>query len=111
MARLHDVATVEKELERVLHDRLLRTVFQPVVSVETRAVVGYEGLVRGPAGSILESASVLVKEAYRENWFVYFDWISRASAVRASRQHRFRSDARLGLIIAPRSLSCTFPHR
>src|SRR5882757_8071692 len=46
IARLHDVATVEKEFERLLHDRLLRTVFQPIVSVETRAVVGYEGLVR-----------------------------------------------------------------
>src|SRR5258708_32427816 len=88
MARLHDVATVEKELERVLHDRLLRTVFQPIVSVETRAVVGYEGLVRGPAGSILESPSDLVKEAYRENRFVEFDWIARASASRARSEER-----------------------
>jgi EAL domain-containing protein (putative c-di-GMP-specific phosphodiesterase class I) len=38
----------------VLHDRLLRSVFQPITNVETRRVVGYEALVRGTAGSILD---------------------------------------------------------
>ena len=47
--------TVENEFERVLRDRLLRTVFQPIVRVQSGAVVGYEALIRGPAGSILES--------------------------------------------------------
>ena len=77
MARSNHVATVENEFERVLHDRLLRAVFQPIVSVESGLVVGYEGLIRGPAGSILESPDALIKEAYRQNRVVEFDW-SRA---------------------------------
>jgi EAL domain-containing protein (putative c-di-GMP-specific phosphodiesterase class I) len=109
MARLHDVATVEKEFERVLHDRLLRAVFQPIVSVETRAVVGYEGLVRGPAGSILESPSDLVKEAYRENRVVEFDWIARASASRAALQASLSPDDLLLLNIEPLAMASTGP--
>jgi hypothetical protein len=67
MARSNHGTTVEAEFERVLRDRLLRTVFQPIVRVESGAVVGYEALIRGPAGSILESPDALIKEAYRQN--------------------------------------------
>ena len=82
MARSNRVAMVETEFERVLHGRLLRTVFQPIVNVESGAMAGYEGLIRGPAGSVLESPEALIKEAYRQNRVVEFDWIARASASR-----------------------------
>ena len=42
MARSNPGTTVENEFERVLHDRLLRTVFQPIVRVESGKVAGYE---------------------------------------------------------------------
>ena len=109
MARLHDVATIENEFERVLHNRLLRTVFQPLVSVESRVVVGYECLVRGPAGSILESPSDLVKEAYRENRVVEFDWIARALASRAALQANLSPDDLLFLNIEPLAMASTCP--
>ena len=95
--------------ERVLHDRLLRTVFQPIVGVETRAVVGYECLVRGPAGSILESPSGLVKEAYRADRVVEFDWIARASASRAALQASLSPDDLLFLNIEPLAMASTCP--
>ncbi|GAA3221453.1 EAL domain-containing protein [Dactylosporangium siamense] len=38
----------------VLDGRLVRPVFQPIVDLSTRAVVGMEALARGPAGSVLE---------------------------------------------------------
>src|SRR5215475_8642913 len=67
MAHSNHVAVVEKEFDRVLHDRLLRTVFQPIVNVDSEAVVGYEALIRGPAGSIMESPDALINEAYRQD--------------------------------------------
>src|SRR5258705_11956911 len=76
--------TVVDEFQRVLHDDLLRTLFQPIVNVGSGAVVGHEALIRGPAGSVLESADALIKEAYREDRVVEFDWIARASASRAA---------------------------
>src|SRR5262245_4025211 len=77
-------ATVEREFDRVLGDRLIRAVFQPIVSVQSAAVVGYEGLVRGPTGSTLESPDALIKEAYRQNRVPEFDWIARAALSRAA---------------------------
>ena len=89
----------------MLHDRLLRTVFQPIVRVESGAVVGYEGLIRGPAGSILESPDALIKEAYRQDRVVEFDWIARASASRAALAARLAEDDLLFLNIEPVALT------
>lgn len=97
--------TVEEEFERVLHDRLLRAVFQPIVSVESGGVVGYEALIRGPAGSILESPDALIKEAYRQNRVVEFDWVARASASRAALAARLTPDDLLFLNIEPMALA------
>ena len=102
-------ATVEREFQRVLHDRLLRTVFQPIVSVGSGEVVGYEGLVRGPVGSILESPDALIKEAYREKRVVEFDWIARACVSRAALAARFSSDDLLFLNIEPLALASDAP--
>jgi len=109
MARSSRLATLENEFQRVLHDRLLETAFQPVVSVESRAIVGYEGLIRGPSGSILESPSALIKEAYRENRVVEFDWIARAAASRAALGAGLGTDDLLLLNIEPLALSSECP--
>lgn len=73
----------EAELfDQLLRERRLRTVFQPVVHLDTDATVGYEALVRGPEGSVLESADALLKAAYRADRVVEFDWVARACACR-----------------------------
>jgi EAL domain-containing protein (putative c-di-GMP-specific phosphodiesterase class I) len=109
MAESPHAAKVENEFERVLHDRLLRTVFQPIVSVGSGDVVGYEGLVRGPVGSILESPTALIKEAYREKRVVEFDWIARACVSRSALAAGFSSDDLLFLNIEPLALASDAP--
>jgi EAL domain-containing protein (putative c-di-GMP-specific phosphodiesterase class I) len=109
MTRLNREVTIENEFERVLRDRLLRTVFQPIVRVESGAVVGYEGLIRGPAGSILESPDALIKEAYRQNRVAEFDWIARAAASRAALAARLAPDDLLFLNIEPVALASNCP--
>src|SRR5439155_19232504 len=42
-------------LIEIIHNRQLWTAFQPIVELETRRVVGHEGLSRGPRGTELES--------------------------------------------------------
>jgi EAL domain-containing protein (putative c-di-GMP-specific phosphodiesterase class I) len=109
MALFNRETTVEDEFERVLDGRLLRTVFQPIVRVESGAVVGYEGLIRGPAGSILESPDALIKEAYRQNRVTELDWIARASACRAALAARLAPDDLLFLNIEPVALTSNCP--
>ena len=98
MALSNPETTVENEFERILHDRLLRTVFQPIVRVASGKVAGYEALIRGPAGSILESPDALIQEAYRQNRVAELDWIARASAIRAALAARLAPDDLLFLI-------------
>ena len=54
---------MRERLIRTLHDRLITTVFQPVVDLGTRKTIGYEALSRGPAGTELENPEVLFELA------------------------------------------------
>ena len=56
-------SAMRERLVHVVHDKLIRTVFQPVVNLETRAIVGYEALSRGPKGTELENPEVLFELA------------------------------------------------
>ena len=56
-------AAMRERLGRVVHDKLISTVFQPVVNLATRDVIGYEALSRGPKGSELENPEVLFELA------------------------------------------------
>ena len=72
-------------------------------------MVGYEALIRGPAGSSLESPDALIKEAYRQNRMVEFDWVARASASRAALAARLAPDDLLFLNIEPIALASNCP--
>lgn len=61
---------------------LLRTFFQPVVSLAEGRVIGYEALTRGPAGTVLESPRVLFSLARRAGLLLELDRLSRLLAVR-----------------------------
>lgn len=50
---------MRERLERSVQERLITTVFQPVFNLETRQIVGYEALSRGPAGTEIENPEVL----------------------------------------------------
>lgn len=56
-------AAMRERLARVVHDKLIATVFQPVVNLRTKAVIGYEALSRGPAGTELENPEVMFELA------------------------------------------------
>jgi EAL domain-containing protein (putative c-di-GMP-specific phosphodiesterase class I) len=53
-------------LIEVIHNRQLWTAFQPIVELETRRVVGHEGLSRGPRGTELETPYALFGAAGRQ---------------------------------------------
>lgn len=54
------------ELERILKERSLVTLFQPIVSLVDGTVVGYEALSRGPKNSCLEYPDTLFETARSE---------------------------------------------
>jgi EAL domain-containing protein (putative c-di-GMP-specific phosphodiesterase class I) len=58
-------AARRSQLRRILRDRGITTVFQPIVNLAERTVLGCEALSRGPAGSYFEQAENLFGFAQR----------------------------------------------
>lgn len=54
---------LRERLVRTVHARTIRTVFQPLVNLETGTIFGYEALSRGPSGSDMESPQVMFEIA------------------------------------------------
>lgn len=68
-------------IDAVIRDRAIRTVFQPIVHLQSGEVVGFEALSRGPANSALESPAVLIESARVAGRLGELDWLCRARAM------------------------------
>ena len=62
----------------------LRVVFQPIVDLDSRCVVGYESLARGPYGSALEAPYALFESARSLDLLAELDQACRAEAIRSA---------------------------
>jgi EAL domain-containing protein (putative c-di-GMP-specific phosphodiesterase class I) len=58
-------AARRSDLRRILRDRGISTVFQPIVNLDERSILGCEALSRGPMGSYFEQAENLFGFAQR----------------------------------------------
>jgi len=68
-------------LDRVLAQRAVRSVYQPLVELDTGATVAFEALARGPQGSALERPDLLFAAARRARRVTDLDIACRAAAV------------------------------
>jgi len=68
-------------LDDVLSDGLIRSVFQPIVDMETHALFGFEALSRGPAGSALETPEALFAAARAAGRLAELDMACQRSAL------------------------------
>lgn len=68
------------ELEEILNNKDIKSVFQPVVSLLDGNVVGYEALSRGPQGSILERPDDLFAAAEKFNKLWELEFLCRSKA-------------------------------
>jgi EAL domain-containing protein (putative c-di-GMP-specific phosphodiesterase class I) len=76
----HPSATTVEDFRRVLDERSVQPVFQPLIDLDSRHVLGYEALARGPAGSALETPAALFGAAWRAGRVAELDWACRAGA-------------------------------
>ena len=73
-------ALLADDIHRVIDLRAVSSVFQPIVRLDTREVVGYEALSRGPAGTRWDRSAVLFSAAHAAGRLGELDWICRARA-------------------------------
>ncbi len=70
------------ELRNIIDNQNLKTLYQPILALESREAIGYEALTRGPAGSSLENAINLFSFATEENMFAELDRVCLNLAVK-----------------------------
>ncbi len=82
----------EWSIHQVIAEQNTTTVFQPVVHLASRSVVGFEALSRGPAGSSLESPTALIEAAQDAGVLAELDWLCRARAMSAAAESRLPAE-------------------
>ena len=73
------------QLQRIIMDQTLGTVYEPIIELSSHKVLGYEALTRGPVGSGLESPQRLFSVAYQANLEYELDGVCRRIALRNAR--------------------------
>lgn len=71
------------ELDRIMAEGLLHTVFQPILGFHARSYLGFEALTRGPAGSPLESPLALFEAAAAYGLTMELERVCREQSLRA----------------------------
>ena len=97
------------DLQGLLDDESLRSVYQPVVSLYEPGVVGYEALVRGPVGSDLEPPDKLFAAARAAGLTAALDMACRKSALEGALSAGLRFPSTLFLNVEAAALSTRLP--
>ncbi|MDT5027652.1 MAG: hypothetical protein QOE61_4078 [Micromonosporaceae bacterium] len=97
------------EFDRLVDERRVATVFQPIVNLQSGQVVGYEALTRGPAGSPFAQADALFAHAYKVGRAAELDWLCRAAALRHAHAAHLPNGTTLFLNVEPLSLRTPCP--
>jgi EAL domain-containing protein (putative c-di-GMP-specific phosphodiesterase class I) len=98
---------VDADLRAVLATRSVRTVFQPVVELPTRQVVGVEALTRGPRDGALERPDALFAAARAAGVTGELDRLCHAEALNQWEIARPPAELRLFLNCEPAGLGAT----
>ncbi len=99
---VHLMANGGDALQHVLANGLLNAVFQPIISLKTGAILGVEGLIRGPSQTPIESPSALFSAARRHDLLDSLDAECRRCIV--SRYANTDSTGKLFINVLPSSL-------
>jgi EAL domain-containing protein (putative c-di-GMP-specific phosphodiesterase class I) len=101
--------TALHSIHDVLAARAVRSVYQPIVDLETGVAVGYEALARGPEGSDLERPDRLFAAARDAGCVDELEWACRAAAVRGAAQGGLRPPLSLFVNAEPSMLTARVP--
>lgn len=70
------------DLETILTQQLLCPVFQPIVSLNRKKIIGYEALIRGPENTPLHKPLALFAEAERKNLQTRLEYVCRKISIK-----------------------------
>ena len=88
-------------LGHVLEQGLLRSVFQPIIDLESSRLFGFEALIRGPEGSALEMPDPMFALARSEDRLLELDAACQNMAVASAATHAIKSPLTLFVNVEP----------
>jgi EAL domain-containing protein (putative c-di-GMP-specific phosphodiesterase class I) len=106
---LLDELAASRELDRVLDEGLLRSVYQPITDLDSGALVGYEALARGPHGSALERPDRLFAAADVAGRTLELEWACRAAALTGALSGGLQRPLSLFINVEPSTLQAEIP--
>ena len=71
---------LQAELQRIIELRLLTPVFQPIIALDSRRILGYEALIRGPENSPLRTPDQLFSTARSTKQLAALEFACRAAS-------------------------------
>lgn len=99
------------ELDRLIRDEAIVSVYQPIVELATGATVAYEALARGPEGSPLQMPGALFGTAARAGRLEELDWVCRAAALRGALGSALERPTSLFVNIEPIASMASIPEQ
>jgi EAL domain-containing protein (putative c-di-GMP-specific phosphodiesterase class I) len=94
-----------QDLVELIAQRAVRSVYQPIVDLPSRTVIGYEALARGPAGGAYESPAALFGEAEDRGLTCQLDALCRERALEGALQAQLRPPFSLFVNVEPATLT------
>lgn len=73
------------ELRKIIDEKNIKILFQPIVELATKNPIGYEALTRGPKGTFLESPINLFSLAVETNMFFELDRLCRNTSAQKAK--------------------------
>ena len=91
-----------RQLFELVIEGQIRSVYEPIVEVQTRTVFGYEALARGPEGTQLHSPAALFARATEQDLLFQLDCLCRQSGLAGARD--LPSGTKLFLNVRPTTI-------
>lgn len=104
-------AAEASEFERILHERDLRPVYQPILDLGTTVPVAYESLIRGPVGSALEYPDRLFGVAGAVGRLHDLDLVCQTLAISHAHDRLARTGQTLFVNVEPSVINGASPRR
>jgi len=87
----------------IINKQQIKTVFQPIISLEDGSVLGYEALSRGPSNTPLQNPDKLFSYAMEHNQLWDLEYLCRTKALESA--HTLQSEGKLFLNVNPNIMS------
>ncbi len=82
--------TIEKkritQLRKIISEKKVHTLFQPIISLKDQRIIGYEALSRGPEGMVLEKPGLLFKTANANDMTLKLEDLCHRQAIKGAQK-------------------------